>query len=89
MRALQPATPPLVATLRAISNAAQARGQGQLGRGLRQSELRRDTPWNTYVHDGLPPTPIANPGTAAIEAALNPATTDYLYFVAKIGRAHV
>jgi len=58
------------------------RGQGALGRGLRQSELRSDTPWNTYVIDGLPPTPIANPGRAAIEAALNPATTDFLYFVA-------
>ena len=38
------------------------KGEGVLGRGLRQSELRRDTPYNTYVIDGLPPTPIANPG---------------------------
>jgi UPF0755 protein len=53
-----------------------------LGRGLRQSELRRETPWNTYVIDGLPPTPIANPGALSIEAALNPDTTDYLFFVA-------
>lgn len=58
------------------------RGEGVLGRGLRQSELRRETPWNTYVIDGLPPTPIANPGRLSIEAALNPDTTDYLYFVA-------
>lgn len=58
------------------------RGQGSLGRGLRQSELRRETPYNTYVIDGLPPTPIANPGKAAIEAALNPDTTPYLFFVA-------
>ena len=57
-------------------------GQGALGRGLRQSELRRETPYNTYVIDGLPPTPIANPGRASIEAALNPDATDYLYFVA-------
>lgn len=58
------------------------KGEGVLGRGLRQSELRRETPWNTYVIAGLPPTPIANPGRLSIEAALNPDTTDYLYFVA-------
>jgi len=58
------------------------KGQAPLGRGLRQSELRRETPWNTYVIDGLPPTPIANPGALSIEAALNPDTTDYLFFVA-------
>jgi UPF0755 protein len=58
-------------------------GKGVLGRGLRQSELRAETPWNTYVIDGLPPTPIANPGRASIEAALNPAESDYIFFVAK------
>jgi len=58
------------------------RGEGVLGRGLRQSELRAATPWNTYVIEGLPPTPIANPGQAAIEAALNPDTTPYIFFVA-------
>lgn len=58
------------------------RGEGVLGRGIRQSELRRETPWNTYVIDGLPPTPIANPGLAAIEAALDPDDTDYIFFVA-------
>ncbi len=58
------------------------KGEGVLGRGLRQSELRRETPWNTYVIDGLPPTPIANPGQLAIEAAMNPDTTDYIFFVA-------
>lgn len=58
-------------------------GKGLLGRGLRQSELRRETPWNTYVIEGLPPTPIANPGLASIEAALNPDETDFIYFVAK------
>ncbi len=57
-------------------------GEGVLGRGLRQSELREATPYNTYVIDGLPPTPIANPGRASIEAALNPAETDYVFFVA-------
>jgi UPF0755 protein len=58
------------------------RGEGVLGRGLRQSELRRETPWNTYVIDGLPPTPIANPGRLSIEAALNPEDSDYIFFVA-------
>ncbi len=57
-------------------------GRGVLGRGLRQSELRGATPWNTYVIDGLPPTPIANPGRASIAAALDPDDTPYLYFVA-------
>ncbi len=58
-------------------------GQGVLGRGLRQSELRAETPWNTYVIAGLPPTPIANPGADTIRAALNPANTDFIFFVAK------
>ena len=58
------------------------RGQGTLGRGLRRSELDARTPWNTYQIDGLPPTPIANPGRAAIEAALNPDVTPYIFFVA-------
>ena len=57
-------------------------GRGALGRGLRQSELRSDTLFNTYVIAGLPPTPIANPGLDAIEATLNPALTDFIFFVA-------
>ncbi len=57
-------------------------GKGALGRGLRQSELRGETPWNTYVIDGLPATPIANPGRASIQAAVSPAATNYVYFVA-------
>jgi len=57
-------------------------GRGVLGRGIRQSELRDENPWNTYVIDGLPPTPIANPGRAAIEAAVNPDRTPYIFFVA-------
>ena len=65
------------------------KGEGVLGRGLRQSELRRATPYNTYLIDGLPPTPIANPGRLSIEAALNPETTDFLYFVADGTGGHV
>ena len=57
-------------------------GEGVLGRGLRRSELDRRTPYNTYVIDGLPPTPIANPGRASIEAAANPDETPYIFFVA-------
>lgn len=65
------------------------KGQGVLGRGLRRSELRSNTPYNTYVIDGLPPGPIANPGRSAIEAALNPDKTEYLFFVADGTGGHV
>lgn len=58
------------------------RGEGVLNRGLRRSELDTPTPWNTYTIPGLPPTPIANPGRASIEAALDPDSTDYVFFVA-------
>ncbi len=64
------------------------KGQGVLGRGLRQSELRRETPYNTYVIEGLPPGPICNPGTAAIEAALHPDSTPFLFFVADGSGGH-
>lgn len=50
---------------------------------LRRRDLERDTPYNTYTRPGLPPTPIAMPGHAAIEAALNPAASDFYYFVAR------
>ncbi len=65
------------------------RGQGgPLGRGIRASELREATPWNTYVIDGLPPTPIANPGAASIRAALDPEETGYVFFVADGSGGH-
>jgi UPF0755 protein len=47
-----------------------------------QSDLKRDTPYNTYLHAGLPPGPIANPGLPSLRAAMNPPHTGYLYFVA-------
>lgn len=50
---------------------------------LTKDDLRQDTPWNTYVHNGLPPTPIDNPGAASLAAALHPEKNNYLYFVAR------
>jgi UPF0755 protein len=55
---------------------------------LRKVDLQRDTPYNTYTRAGLPPTPIAMPSEAAIQAALNPARTDALYFVARGDGTH-
>jgi UPF0755 protein len=59
-----------------------------LGRGITRSELAAATPYNTYQIAGLPPTPIANPGRAAIEAVLNPPKTEDLFFVADGGGGH-
>ena len=56
---------------------------------LRKVDLQTDTPYNTYTRGGLPPTPIAMPSEAAIRAALNPARTDALYFVARGDGPHV
>jgi uncharacterized YceG family protein len=53
---------------------------------IRQSQLDKDTPYNSRTRTGLPPTPIGNPGLASIEAAAAPAKVDYLYFVVKPGR---
>ena len=50
-------------------------------RPISKADLRRKTPWNTYVITGLPKTPICNPGLNSLEAALNPADSDFLYFV--------
>ena len=55
---------------------------------LRKRDLRRDTPYNTYLHRGLPPTPIAMPGAAAIRAALHPRAGEALFFVAKGDGSH-
>jgi UPF0755 protein len=57
-------------------------GKGSLGRPILRSEIDQPTPYNTYVIDGLPPGPIANPGRASLEAAANPARTKELFFVA-------
>jgi len=50
---------------------------------LRRRDLETDTPWNTYTRDGLPPTPIALPSQASLDAVLHPPATQYLYFVAR------
>lgn len=57
-------------------------GKGSLGRPIQKNEIEQPTPYNTYVIDGLPPGPIANPGRLSIEAAANPARTKELFFVA-------
>jgi UPF0755 protein len=57
-------------------------------RTLTRADLRRATPWNTYTIGGLPPTPIMNPGRASLEAAVDPAPVDYLYFVARGDGTH-
>ena len=57
-------------------------GKGTLGRPIKRSEIMQPSPYNTYVVEGLPPGPIANPGRASLEAAANPARTRDLFFVA-------
>ena len=64
-------------------------GKGTLGRPIMRSEIEQPTPYNTYVIEGLPPGPIANPGRASLEAAANPARTKELYFVADGTGGHV
>jgi UPF0755 protein len=66
-----------------------AGGKGSLGRGVTRAELEKPTPYNTYLIDGLPPGPIANPGRAALEAVANPSRTQDLYFVADGTGGHV
>jgi UPF0755 protein len=64
-------------------------GKGLLDHPIQQDEVERETQYNTYKINGLPPTPIANPGRAAIEAVLRPAKTKDLYFVADGTGGHV
>jgi UPF0755 protein len=64
-------------------------GKGSLGRPILKSEIDQPTPYNTYVINGLPPGPIANPGKASLEAVANPARTKDLFFVANGTGGHV
>ena len=64
-------------------------GKGTLGRPIKRSEITQPSPYNTYVIEGLPPGPIANPGRASLEAAANPARTRDLFFVADGSGGHV
>jgi len=59
------------------------------GRRITRADLRQESDWNTYLHAGLPPGPIANPGLAALTAAARPAPVDFLYFVARGDGTHV
>ena len=63
-------------------------GKGTLGRPIKRSEITQPSPYNTYVIEGLPPGPIANPGRASLEAAANPARTRDLFFVADGAGGH-
>lgn len=64
-------------------------GLGGLKRPLYTKDLKKDTPFNTYIHKGLPPTPINSPGMEAIVAALYPAESEFLYFVADNSGRHL
>ena len=68
---------------------ALTKGAGPLGRPLTREDLETQSPYNTYVIDGLPPGPIANPGTQSIRAVMQPAQSDDLYFVADGAGGHV
>jgi UPF0755 protein len=61
---------------------------GRPEKNLQGSDLKIDSPYNTYQHRGLPPGPIANPGEASLRAALEPALTEYMYFVANDQGGH-
>ena len=68
---------------------ALTRGRGPLGRALTRENLKIQDPYNTYIIDGLPPGPIANPGRASLVAALHPMNSEDLFFVADGNGGHV
>lgn len=73
----------------AIASASPPAGDASWWKtGLTEADLEFESPYNTYLHRGLPPGPIANPGVDAILAVIRPATTEYLYFVARGDGSH-
>lgn len=64
-------------------------GKSDLGRALLREDLLKESPYNTYLHVGLPPSPIANPGLASLKAVSQPASVEYIYFVADGSGGHV
>ncbi len=74
--------------LRADPTVLYGLGEGRKAGGLTHSELRTDTPYNTYMHHGLPPTPIALPSAASLHAAVDPEPGEALYFVARGDGTH-
>lgn len=64
-------------------------GKGELGRALNREDLLKPNPYNTYLHKGLPPSPIGNPGLGSLKAVAQPALVDYLYFVANGSGGHI
>ena len=73
----------------ASANLAEALGYGYWKHELSRGDLQFQSPYNTYVYRGMPPGPICSPGLAALEAIANPASTEYLFFVAKGDGSHV
>lgn len=67
---------------------ALTEGKSPLGRELTRKDLTLQSPYNTYLHQGLPPTPIANPGLSSLKAVFHPAAVSYLYFVANGDGGH-
>lgn len=68
---------------------ALTKGMESQKRELSLEDLKVDSPYNTYLHGGLPPSPIANPGLSSLKAAMNPSKDSYLYFVADGSGGHV
>jgi UPF0755 protein len=62
---------------------------GQRKLRLMNADLQVVSPYNTYLHEGLPPGPINNPGLASIRAAMHPQQTDFLYYVARPDGTHI
>jgi UPF0755 protein len=71
-----------------VSGGPISAGDGYWKKELSLDDLKVDSPYNTYTNPGLPPGPIANPGLDAITAVIRPATTNYLFFVAKGDGTH-